>query len=518
MSQQPLGSTRSVDPEARPSLRLRSISAWSCGAQSSFVVGLVTCLVVGLLLLAAHLLFPREFPASITTQSLIAALCGLIAALVWWGVLGREIDQQPHRLARQIESMHERSKPIPVVNRFDAWLMPVHQAFQRTIGPMRRRVEQARAQRRELEIQVRVADSERRHIEGIVHSICDAVLVTDAFNEVALANSAAGEAMGFDHTEARHKPVDRIIDDPVLVKLIKDTRESGNVAHRRHAEVQIGEADRIQTYHVTLSCVPNAQDEVAGVVTILHDITREREISEMKSDFVSSVSHELRTPLSSIKAYVEMLVDGEAADEQTRSEFYNIIQSETNRLSRLIDNILNISRIESGVVKVQRESVSLNDVIRDVIDVIQPQARAKQMEINEHSSVPEIQIYADRDMIYQALLNIVGNAIKYTPACGKVDVATTVDEHRTEVNIAVSDTGVGIPAEALPHLFKKFFRVSDHKKLAKGTGLGLNLVKHIVETVHGGTIRVSSEVGHGSVFGISLPLSGSARTQSGKGV
>ena len=226
----------------------------------------------------------------------------------------------------------------------------------------------------------------------------------------------------------------------------------------------------------------------------------------MKSDFVSNVSHELRTPLSSIKAYMEMLVDGEADDEQTRAEFYNIIQGEANRLSRLIDNILNISRIESGVVTIQREHICLPTLVREVVDVVQPQAQAKNIKLIEQPSPLYFQVYADRDMIYQAILNLVSNAVKYTREGGQVEVKLSMDEQQRQVSLAVSDTGVGIAADALPHLFDKFYRVADHKGMAKGTGLGLNLVKQIIETVHDGKLEVQSELGKGSTFTFSLPI------------
>ena len=147
--------------------------------------------------------------------------------------------------------------------------------------------------------------------------------------------------------------------------------ETANFAERRHVEHEIsvdtsdGGAGDTETrvFDVTLACVENHKHEVAGMVTILHDLTRVREISQMKSDFVSKASHELRTPLSSIRAYVEMLVDGEADDEDARQEFYKIIQNETDRLGRLIDNMLNISRIEAGIVQIERESVDIKALI-----------------------------------------------------------------------------------------------------------------------------------------------------------
>mgnify|MGYP006272773173 CR=1 FL=1 len=430
------------------------------------------------------------------------------AAAFWLGV-GAWIDRDIDQLRRRVEEFARAAGDGPM-GQGRWWLRGITRPLNRSLMNMREQTDQLAAERRELEVRVRVSEAQRQHAEAILHSISDAVLVTDAFNEVALANPAAAATLGFELGEARRRPIDELVGDAKIVKLIRDMRESGNLANRRQLEHTIGEESGARTFDVTLACVGNAQHEVAGVVTILHDITREKEISEMKSDFVSSVSHELRTPLSSIKAYVEMLVDGEAQDEETRTEFYNVIQSETNRLSRLIDNILNINRIESGVVKIHREHVALPKVVKAVIDVMQPQARAKRITLTEKPTPLYFQVHADRDMIYQAILNLVGNAVKYTPEGGSVSLETEVDEYAQRVTIKVADTGPGIPEEALPHLFDKFYRVNDHKKLAKGTGLGLNLVKHIVETVHGGGVWVTSEVGVGSTFAFALPIADNA--------
>ncbi len=437
----------------------------------------------------------------------VAAVAAGFVALVFWVTVGMGLDFAIGRIGDRIDGdgdddKPDRSQPL--------WLRSLNKRIDQHRKALQNEIDQLRAERRELEIQVRVVDAERQHAEAILQSISDAVLVTDAFNEVAIANEAAAEALRFCLEDARHQPIDQVVGDQSLVKLIRDTRESGSLANRRHFEHRVQHNGRSSVFDVSLSCVANQQHEVAGVVTILHDVTKEKEISAMKSDFVSSVSHELRTPLSSIKAYVEMLVDGEAEDEQTRTEFYNIIQSEANRLSRLIDNILNISRIESGIQKVQREHISLPSVIREVVEVMQPQARAKRIELTVADSPLYYEVYADKDMVYQAMLNLVGNALKYTPEGGRVSIDTVMDEHGRTVEVNVHDTGVGIPADALPHLFEKFYRVADHKNIAKGTGLGLNLVKHIVETVHHGRLTVRSEVGAGSTFTMSLPVSDGA--------
>ena len=457
----------------------------------------------------------RAGAAGLPGAVVLGLLAGVVAASLHWLVLGGSIEAELRRIKSFLNAGRSAERPIgqgdgesPTGSLF--WFRQLGQSIQQVLDTSRRQLDQMHHRVRELEIERRIADAQRQHAETILQSISDAVMVTDAFNEVQLFNDAAAEALRFDPHEARQMPVDRLIHDGTLIKLIKDTREAGNLANRRRIELALGRNGRQAVYEVTLGCVADARKEVLGVVTVLRDVTHEKEVSEMKSDFVSRVSHELRTPLSSIQAYIEMLMDGEAADERARGEFYSIIQTETSRLSRLIDNMLNISRIESGVIKVQREQVAVSKLTREIVEMLQPQARAGQITLVDQSVPLTGQIYADKDMIYQALLNLVGNAVKYTPEGGRVAVTTDVEEPQRQITVAVSDTGVGIPPHALPHVFEKFYRVGEHKKLAKGTGLGLNLVKHIVETVHDGSVEVASEMGAGSTFTVKLPISDGA--------
>ncbi|HWB20492.1 MAG TPA: ATP-binding protein, partial [Phycisphaerales bacterium] len=259
-------------------------------------------------------------------------------------------------------------------------------------------------------------------------------------------------------------------------------------------------------FEVTLACVENHKKEVGGVVTILHDLTRERELSQMKSDFVSKASHELRTPLSSIRAYVEMLVDGEANSEESRHEFYKTIQGETDRLARLIDNMLNISRIEAGIVQIDRENVDIKAVCLRAVSALEPQGREKNIDIISRLAAVDLCVEGDADMLYQVVINLISNAVKYTPEGGRITVAADSDNLTRSVLVTVSDTGLGIPPDSLPRLFDKFYRVENYKRVAKGTGLGLSLCKHIVETVHHGQIGVESTLGMGSRFWFSVPM------------
>jgi two-component system phosphate regulon sensor histidine kinase PhoR len=183
-----------------------------------------------------------------------------------------------------------------------------------------------------------------------------------------------------------------------------------------------------------------------------------------------------------------------------------VIQGESNRLGRLIDNILNISRIESGLVKISKQPQSMAVILKDAIDVISPQAKGKQIKLIEKLTPIFYQTMADKDMLYQAVLNLLSNAVKYTPENGSITVETTVDEAKKKVITRISDTGVGIPPKDLPFVFDKFYRAEANNHMAKGTGLGLSLVKHIVETVHKGRMFVESSVGKGSCFGFELNL------------
>lgn len=359
---------------------------------------------------------------------------------------------------------------------------------------------------KELEIELKVANAQRHHAEAILYSINDAVLVTDPFDELLLANDAAAKAFCFELNNSTRKPIDRVLSDPKMIQLIREMRQSGSRNGRRIVEHTIKGENASRSFKVTLSCVSSRADEPAGVVTVLHDMTKEKEVAEMKNDFVSNVSHELRTPLASIKAYVEMLIDGEADDEKTQRDFYEVIQSEANRLGRLIDNILNISRIESGLVKINKQPLSLTVILKEAIEVITPQAKLKQITLDEQLTPVFYQTHADHDMLYQAVLNLLSNSVKYTPEGGKITLQTRVDETTRKVIARISDTGVGIPPKDLPFVFDKFYRVEANNRMAKGTGLGLSLVKHIIETVHRGRIFVESEVGKGSTFGFEIDL------------
>jgi two-component system phosphate regulon sensor histidine kinase PhoR len=383
-------------------------------------------------------------------------------------------------------------------------LRPLADALEHRVRDCDKAVRQSREEGKELQVRSRLSERQRRHTEAILYSLRDAVIVIDGSDRLLMANEPAARLLGFDAAQARHRPLAEVIGRThgEFVELLQQSRRTRTEATRR--ELSFASDDRSRMFDVIISCVQE-EGRASGVVAVLHDITREKEVSQMKNDFVSHVSHELKTPLASITAYSEMLADGEADDEETRKEFYAVIQSQAQRLNRLIEDILNISRIESGLIKVRKERASLTILIEEQMQMIRSYAEEKEIAVSNPHPIVYDQVYIDKDMVSQVIINLLSNAVKYTPAGGHVTVATEVDELARLVRVTVTDTGVGIPAEEIDRVFDKFYRVSANNKQAKGTGLGLNLVKQIVEKVHNGRVFVTSQVGVGSTFGFELP-------------
>jgi two-component system phosphate regulon sensor histidine kinase PhoR len=200
-----------------------------------------------------------------------------------------------------------------------------------------------------------------------------------------------------------------------------------------------------------------------------------------------------------------MLADGDAdGDPETQQKFLSIIEVQTDRMTRLLDSMLDIARIESGVVRVDKKIVSLNEMVEGGAKLMAPAAADKNLTVHQKLSSLYLPVYVDVDMMSRVVMNLVSNAIKYTDAGGHITLRSQIQNN--SAIFEVEDNGRGIPADALPKLFQKFYRVKENASVAPGTGLGLSLVRHIVEEVHGGKVEVDSEVGKGSTFRVRLPL------------
>ncbi len=441
----------------------------------------------------------------------MAMILGVGLALAVLGAVGgyliaRVPKQRVRKVAEHLETLVRRGTVGMAVaeGETDA-LGRLGHAVNRYLAFVRDEVEQSRMAVKERQIQVKVLEAEKRHIEAVIHAISDGVLVMDAFGDLVLTNGAAERLFGFEFGFGRRMPVEEAIRDEPFLGLLREMQDQGALVPHRTTEWVRGEGDEARTYRVILNTLLEGRkkDRVSGVVAVLHDVTREKEIARTKSEFVSAVSHELKAPLASIRAYVEMLLDGETQDEHEAREFLNVIATETDRLNRLIEKILNLSRLESGLIPANKTDLAITELLRDVVEVLSPQADAKKIRLETDLAPVFFRVHGDRDMLYQAILNVVSNAIKYTPEEGRVAVSAHLADGSIVVD--VSDTGMGVPEEEKERIFEKFYRAGHGDQTVGGTGLGLPLVKHIVETIHGGRVAVESEVGKGSTFRLFLP-------------
>jgi len=441
----------------------------------------------------------------------VLGICALILVAGVVIVLSRFVRRG--EIARMMSSLGPGATDTPgaiALAPLDRELQPVWRTIERHAANVQSRVGDLLESHRQLSLELTLADTQKKQWACIIDALPEPVLATDVHGQLIQANSAAESLFGFSFEEAARKPFGETISDERLRRLVKQSREADLRAAERRSQQTIN--DRVYTVMilplVTGRAPAEGEQDRHGTVVMLRDITREHDISKKKSEFVANAAHELRTPLASIRAYVEMLVDGEAADEDTQQEYYNIIDASAERLGRMIDNMLNISRIEAGTVRINKEPIPISMIVKEAVDVIRPQATEKNITLTEHFTPVIYRVMADRDLIYQAVLNLASNAVKYTPDGGRVSVRMTPHEQDKKMLIEVSDTGVGIPEADLPKMFTKFFRVEANKKLAKGTGLGLNLVKTIVEQLHDGAMTLESEEGKGSTFGMILPMVG----------
>ena len=345
----------------------------------------------------------------------------------------------------------------------------------------------------------------RRQVEAVFDVLRDSVLVIDSHGEILHANGCAAGLLSVDPSEVAGMPLQDVVLDHQLASTIADAR-CGLPAEGRQYEQEIKVGGETIAYEVHLQSVGRKEEPMHAVVTVLRDLSKEREIARLKSDFVSKASHELRTPLSSISAYIEMLVDGDAVDESARQEFYSVISTETDRLQRMIDNLLNISRIEAGLMHIERERVEFDTLVERAVTNMTPQADVKNIDIHTQLASVDLTVKGDSDMLYQVVVNLLSNAIKYTPEGGRITVLADAENLTHSLHFSVSDTGLGIAPDQTEKVFDKFYRVENYRRVAHGTGLGLNLCRHIVETLHAGQIGVESKLGMGSKFWISIPV------------
>lgn len=337
----------------------------------------------------------------------------------------------------------------------------------------------------------------RAQQQVLFNSMIEGLLLLDRQQKVYLANRAFKNLFGLKN-ELRGKTILEALRLHELEELVQRVQAEGQVF-----DYEIKLPDLTERWlRVNAAVISNSAGEREGMILVFHDLTRLKQLERTREEFVANVSHELRTPLSLIKGYVETLLDGARHNPEVAERFLRIIERNTSRLDLLIQDLLTISALESGRMKLNLQPVDLRGVADKVLGDLHSKADAKNVALN--NELPVMEVHADANRLDQVFANLVDNAIKYGRANGRVTVSgRKLDESRLE--LSVQDDGPGIPAEALDRVFERFYRVDKARSRDQGgTGLGLSIVKHIVQA-HGGEVWAKSELGKGTTFFFTLP-------------
>ncbi len=435
---------------------------------------------------ALRTIFNRMFFAAVAIAFLLSIVSYLVARNITRPL--EEIKKAAERFSqgdfsRRMNSFQEMSSSLEV--------SALAAAMERMAGQLNERIETIKTQRNEL--------------ETVFASMVESVIAVDGDGRVINMNKAAARLFGIDENRAKGKVVQEVLRNVGLQQQIRQVIDSGIslVDEIIHTD---DEGQRfLQTNIVSLN---DQRRNVMGVLVVMNDVTKLRRLERVRRDFVANVSHELRTPITSIRGYVETLLDGALDDREDSVRFLDTVLRQAERLNEIIDDLLALSRIEQeadhGQIKLARGSLC---VVLDVA-VETCQHRAEEEGVSVILDCPEgLQLNMNETLLEQALVNLLVNAIKYSRSGGIVSVAawTTTENDDKVVKITVTDNGVGIASNHLPRLFERFYRSDKARSREKGgTGLGLAIVKHIV-LAHNGTVEVSSELNVGSTFTITLP-------------
>jgi two-component system phosphate regulon sensor histidine kinase PhoR len=365
------------------------------------------------------------------------------------------------------------------------------QKFLRAQDAARAEIDQFKGREEQQTIQVRTQQ------EALFDSMIEGLLLLDADGRIQLANRAFMDL--FDVTaDVRGKTVLEVLRLHELTGLLQRVAAEKQVLDH---ELKTGGLSE-RWLQINAAAISGSAEAGQGTILVFHDLTRLKQLERTREEFVANVSHELRTPLSLIKGYVETLLDGAKDNPEVATRFLQTIQRNAERLQFLIEDLLTISELESGRLKMNLQSVQLRPFVEKLLEDLRPQAKGRNVTLT--NEVPDFTAQADAERLQQVLANIVGNAIKYGRAEGQVAVSARNGDGDM-IEVCVQDDGPGIPPEALERVFERFYRVDKARSREQGgTGLGLSIVKHIVQS-HGGKVWARSESGKGAAFYFTLP-------------
>jgi two-component system, OmpR family, phosphate regulon sensor histidine kinase PhoR len=342
-----------------------------------------------------------------------------------------------------------------------------------------------------LRVRTSVVDAERARLAAVLERMTDGVLIADSSGQIQFANPAIERL--FDTNQAVGRRVVEVLRQHQLVEAWQRSRETGEA---QEESVELPARRRF----LQLVVLPDRQTH--GSLLLVQDLTRVRRLETVRRDFISNVSHELRTPLASLKALTETLRDGALEDPKAAHRFLGRIETEVDALTQMATELLELSRIESGQVPLQRKAVPAAALLLSAADRMRAQVERAGLVLHLDTAQDMTEVSADPPRMEQVLVNLIHNAVKFTPPGGEVTLAAQTEADF--VRFSVRDTGVGIPADDLERIFERFYK-ADRARSGGGTGLGLSISRHLVEA-HGGRIWAESTEGDGSTFYFTIPV------------
>lgn len=346
---------------------------------------------------------------------------------------------------------------------------------------------------------------EKDYLQTILKGMMEGVLVVDGRGRILMVNDALRRLLSLASDVSDRMPLEIIRNAELEGAIRKAIQDGENVALELDLDKSGEKTIEVNVVSILTSNRKMAEDSegIRGAIAVFHDITRLKQLERIRQDFVANVSHELRTPLTTIKGYAETLLDG-ALKEDLAFQFVEVIKRHTDRLTKIVEDLLMLSKIETKEFQLKIEVISLPNFIDDVLDFVKEPAEKKKISLSRNAIPSLLAVQADRGYLEQILINLLDNAIKYTPEGGRVTVSA-VEKDSKDIQFLIEDNGIGIPKEDLSRIFERFYRVDKGRsKEMGGTGLGLSIVKHLVQA-HGGRVWVESQPGKGSTFYFTLP-------------
>jgi len=344
---------------------------------------------------------------------------------------------------------------------------------------------------------------EKKQITNILDAVQYGIIITDTQDHINHMNAHMLNLLNKELGDVIDRPLGKVLEHEEILAVVALQEGVSQTTTQRHIETTFPAVAPGEAFQVTLSYLSDGDGSMTGKVISVRNITSQKSVERAKHEFVAHVAHELRAPLTTIKSYNEMLMDGEIDNVETQKEFYNTINEETDRLARLIENLLNISRIEMGSLTIDRGLVKTDSLVKDCVAAIEAPAQKKHITVEKKLPDKWPSLVGDKELLKVAMINILGNAVKYSPEGRTITYALSEEDHAVIFDII--DEGYGISEEDLNHIFDQFYRSSDpHISEQTGSGLGLAMTSDIIQ-LHGGRITVQSTPGEGTHFSIRLP-------------